>query len=150
MLYITESIKLQITEEGILHYPQQGYGFLLGFEKREIRIIEKLFAWGQEQDLEVAHLHASLFAAENGLSVLGVFQTVANQAPFAQNIKQLIEHPHYSMLVLSVWAAEFINLQSWRLNKTFQLVQEKITVVNDKNYGHAALNEDRNYYINYN
>ncbi len=155
MLYITEQIKLLIIEEGILKFPETSFGFLLGFEKRDIRIIEKLFICKSnltlEQDRYQEELwQAALYAAENGLSILGIFQTLPNHPPMPQNVNSMIKHNHYSLLILSVWGGEFINLQSWRLNTQFQFVEEKIAVVNDQNYMPLEPLSNRTFNISYN
>lgn len=141
MLYITEQVKHQIIEAGILGFPQAGFGFLLGFEKRDIRIIEKIVLVDRAATTGLTatvtqekQLSAALQATEKGLSVLGIFFTLPNKP----STPDFIDYPdlpdHYSILLLSVWGGDFVNLQSWRRTRQYETVEEKIAIVNDPDY----------------
>lgn len=153
MLYITEQVKHQIIETGILGFPQASFGFLLGFEKRDVRIIEKIVladhqaATGLTQEEQ---LDATLQGAEKGLSVLGIFFTLPNKPA----IPDFIDYPglpdYYSLLLLSVWGGDFVNLQSWRRNRQYKAVEEKIAIVNDPDYEPLASSIDAPFSIHYN
>lgn len=153
MLYITEQVKHQIIEAGILGFPQASFGFLLGFEKRDIRIIEKIIlidaneATGLE---EADQLNAAFQAAENGLSVLGIFFTLPNKPATPDFIDYPALTDYYSLLLLSVWGGDFVNLQSWRKNRYNETVEEKIAIVNDPNYEPLGINTDNPFSLHYN
>lgn len=142
MLYITEQAKLQIIEAGIISFPKASVGFLLGFEKRDIRIIEKVVISDSPADTTINSAlspqqqeDAALLGAENGLSVLGIFCTLPNKPSSPDFINYPAELPdYYSILLLSVWGGDFISLQSWRQNQHYKIVEEKIAIVHDQYY----------------
>lgn len=153
MLYITEKVKHQIIEAGILGFPQAGFGFLLGFEKRDIRIIEKIVLIDSYEATglkEEDQLNAALQAAENGLSVLGIFFTLPNKPATPDFIDAPGLPDYYSILLLSVWGGDFVNLQSWRRNRQYKTVEEKIAIVNDPNYEPIIINTGNPFSLHYN
>lgn len=158
MLYITEQAKLEIIEAGIIGFPQASIGFLLGFEKRDIRIIEKIVISDYPTDAAInsavspqKQLDAALLAAENGLSVLGIFCTLPNKPSTPDFIDYPEEIPdHYSILLLSVWGGDFINLQSWRQNQQYKIVEEKIAIVHDQYYEPLNGKDSTPFAIHYN
>lgn len=157
MLYITELVKRQIIETGIINFPEAGIGFLLGFEKRDIRIIEKIvisdiyldadnFSPVTAQD----QLDAALMGEEEGLSVLGIFYTLPNKPSVPDYIDYAALPDHYSILLLSVWGGDFINLQSWRMNAQEERVQESIAIVSNQYYEPLVPKTSTPFSINYN
>lgn len=157
MLYITEQVKLQIIEAGILAFPKAGFGFLLGFEKRDIRIIEKIVLSDYPATTEPAIpitpqdlQEAALQGAENGLSVLGIFGTLPNKPSTPDFINCSGLPDYYSILLLSVWGGDFVNLQSWRMNRDYKMTEEKIAIVNDQHYEPLGRTNDAPFSIHYN
>ncbi|GEM_PF-1510684 len=157
MLYITEQVKHQVIEAGVLGFPQASFGFLLGFEKREIRIIEKMVLVDHPATTGLTtpvtqkeQLDAALQGAEKGLSVLGMFFTLPNKP----STPDFIDYPdlpdYYSILLLSVWGGEFVNLQSWRKNRQYKTAEEKIAIVNARDYEPLTGNIDAPFTIHYN
>lgn len=158
MLYITEQAKLQIIEAGIISFPQASIGFLLGFEKRDIRIIEKIVLSDYPEGNTINNaispqkqLDAALLGAENGLSVLGICCTLPNKPSTPDFIDHPAEIPdHYSILILSVWGGDFISLQSWRKHLQYKIVEEKIAIVHDQHYEPVIRKDITPFAIHYN
>lgn len=158
MLYITEQAKLQIIEAGIIGFPQASTGFLLGLEKRDIRIIEKIVisdspgATAINSDVSAQkQAEAALQGAESGLSVLGIFCTLPNKPSTPDFIGYPPELPdHYSILLLSVWGGDFISLQSWRKNQQYKITEEKVAIVHDQYYEPVVRKDTTPFAIHYN
>lgn len=156
MLYLTQHAKLQIIEDGVRTFPDECCGFLLGYEKRDERIIDKIMAVNNAKEgdkrrrFEITakdYLKAERYAEEYGLTLLGVYHSHPNHPSVPSKHDLAVAQPYFSYIIISVWGGEFVNLQSWRLNDAFQFEEEKIQVVHPTAYANTL---SKRPYFNYN
>lgn len=157
MLYLNQNIKQDIIEFALSSNENNVYGFLLGIEKRDIRIIEEIvpiknFAENKQQKITPKDYHnVELYAEEKGLILLGTLVITRNHQAYPLQDKTIISREYFSSLIVSVLAGTFLKLRSWRFDIFNKYVEERIVILKNQDYNIAnSDNLKQLYSINYN
>lgn len=157
MLYLTHQIQQQITNLSFNADSENIYGYLLGFEKRDIRIIEELILVNdhnknmQQKSPSKSYLDAELLAEEKGLVLLGILIITRRDTGYPLQDKTMISLDYFSSLIVSVSAAAFLRMSSWRFDVFNQYIEERIIVLNNQDCRISnSGNLKQLYSINYN
>lgn len=135
MLYLTEQVKQQIIDDAVRTFPNECCGFLLGWEKREERVIDKILVVNNAKEgdkrrrfkiMPFDYLKAEQYAEEHGLTLLGVYHSHPNHPSIPSEHDRAAAQPYFSYVIVSIWEREFVSLQSWRLNDDFQFEPERV------------------------
>lgn len=135
MLHISESIKQQIINEGIRTFPDECCGFLLGNDKNEDRVIEKILVVNNAKEgdkrrrFEITpkdYLIAENYAEKENLTLIGIYHSHPNHPSIPSEHDRIVAQPFFSYIIVSIFESEFKSIQSWKLNDNFQFEEEQI------------------------
>lgn len=146
MLYLTQQIKQKIINLSFNADSENIYGYLLGFEKREIRIIEEIVLINtanknkSQKNFPNDFHNVEQYAEENGLILLGTLVITQNYTVYPIQDKNMINRDYFSSLIVSVSAGAFIKLSSWRFDVFNKYIEERIVVVNNQDYNITNIN----------
>ena len=134
-LKIAEEAIKTMQQDAEAAYPNECCGFILGREVDE-RFVEEAFsaqnskAGDRPRQFEISpadYMKAERYAAEKGLSLLGVYHSHPDHPayPSEHDLKQAV--PHFSYIIYSVQDGKINDVSCWRLNASGQeFEQERI------------------------
>lgn len=143
MLYIAQNAKEQIIADALKTFPDEGCGFLLGYEEKEERTVSKIIVVSnakkgdKRRRFEISvrdYLRAEQYATENNLILLGVYHSHPNHPSVPSEYDRVVAQPYFSYIIVSVIDGEFATLQSWRLNDDFQFEEEQVEETRPANF----------------
>jgi proteasome lid subunit RPN8/RPN11 len=135
MIYIPSSVEKQLINDALRTFPDECCGFLLGYEKRDERLVEEIIIVNNSKEgdkrrrFEITptdYLKAEAYADTNGLTLLGVYHSHPNHPPVPSEHDRVVAQPFFSYIIIAVKENEFVSIKSWRLNDAFQFEAEKI------------------------
>lgn len=125
MLQIGKDILGQIFAHGESSYPDEGAGFLLGYDDGEQRIVAQIFTTENAREDEARHnrylvtpqeyLQAEIAAELMGLSLIGVFHSHPDHPNEPSEFDREWAQPFFSYIITSVNGGKAIGSRSWRL-----------------------------------
>jgi len=125
MLHIREEILAQIYSYGEETYPDEGAGFLLGYDDGEQRHVAQIFITENAREEESRHnrylvtpkdyLQAEIAAELMGLSLVGVFHSHPDHPNRPSEFDREWAQPFFSYIITSVNDGKAIDSRSWRL-----------------------------------
>lgn len=125
MLHIDEEILAQIYAHGEEAYPEEGAGFLLGYDEEEQRHVAQIFITENAREDDARHnrylvspkeyLQAEIAAELMGLSLIGVFHSHPDHPNRPSEFDREWAQPFFSYIITSVNEGKAIESRSWRL-----------------------------------
>ena len=125
MLQIGKDILAQIFAHGESSYPDEGAGFLLGYDDGEQRTVAQIFTTENAREDEARHnrylvtpqeyLQAEIAAELLGLSLIGVFHSHPDHPNEPSEFDREWAQPFFSYIITSVNDGKAIGSRSWRL-----------------------------------
>lgn len=125
MLQIGKDILAQIFAHGESSYPDEGAGFLLGYDDGEQRTVAQIFTTENAREDEARHnrylvtpqeyLQAEIAAELMGLSLIGVFHSHPDHPNEPSEFDREWAQPFFSYIITSVNDGKAIGSRSWRL-----------------------------------
>lgn len=125
MLQIGKDILAQIFAHGESSYPDEGAGFLLGYDDGEQRTVAQIFTTENAREDEARHnrylvtpqeyLQAEIAAELMGLSLIGVFHSHPDHPNEPSEFDREWAQPFFSYIITSVNGGKAIGSRSWRL-----------------------------------
>lgn len=125
MLQIKEEVLEQIYAHGEYSYPDEGAGFLLGYDDADQRHVAQIFITENAREDEARHnrylvspdeyLQAEIAAEMLGLSLIGVFHSHPDHPNEPSEFDREWAQPFFSYVITSVNEGEAVGLRSWRL-----------------------------------
>ena len=125
MLKINKDILEQIYAHGEASYPDEGAGFLLGYDDGDQRHVAQIFITENAREDEARHnrylvtpkeyLQAEIAAEMLGLSLIGVFHSHPDHPNRPSEFDCEWAQPFFSYIITSVNAGKAIESRSWRL-----------------------------------
>jgi len=125
VLHINEEILAQIYAHGEEAYPEEGAGFLLGYDEGGQRYVEQIFVTENAREDEARHnrylvtpkeyLQAEIAAELMGLSLIGVFHSHPNHPNRPSEFDREWAQPFFSYVITSVDDGKASESRSWRL-----------------------------------
>jgi len=141
MIYLSQKIKIELINEVLVGYPYEVCGFLLGYEKREVRIIDEILVvknaniGDQRRRFEISpldYLHSEAEAERKGLQLLGIYHSHPDHPSIPSETDRLAAQPYFSYVIISTKSDVFNTIQSWRMNENAQFEEEKIITIHNK------------------
>ena len=124
-LTISKDILAQIFAHGESSYPDEGAGFLLGYDDGEQRTVAQIFTTENAREDEARHnrylvtaqeyLQAEIAAELLGLSLIGVFHSHPDHPNEPSEFDREWAQPFFSYAITSVNEGKAIGSRSWRL-----------------------------------
>jgi len=124
-LVISGEILAQIYAHGEEAYPDEGAGFLLGYDNGGQRHIAQIFVTENARENEARHnrylvtpkeyLQAEIAAEVMGLSLIGVFHSHPDSPNRPSEFDREWAQPFFSYVITSVNEGKAIESRSWRL-----------------------------------
>ncbi len=138
MLKLSKDVLDKIHVHGEQAYPEEGAGFLLGFDGEE-RAVQFIFPLSNSREDAARHnrylitpddyLKAELEADKRGLSLLGVFHSHPDHPDRPSDFDREWAQPYFSYIITSVQSGKAVESRSWRLvDDRSQFVEEKIQI----------------------
>lgn len=125
MLRIDKDILAQIHAHGEDAYPEEGAGFLLGYDDGEQRHVAQIFITENAREDEARHnrylvspneyLQAEIAAELMGLNLIGVFHSHPDHPNRPSEFDREWAQPFFSYVITSVNEGKAIESCSWRL-----------------------------------
>ena len=125
MLQIEKEILDQIFTHGEASYPDEGAGFLLGYDDDDQRHVAQIFITENAREDEARHnrylvtpkeyLQAEIAAEMLGLSLIGVFHSHPDHPNQPSEFDREWAQPFFSYIITSVNEGKAIESRSWRL-----------------------------------
>jgi len=125
VLQIGKDILGQIFAHGESSYPDEGAGFLLGYDDGEQRTVAQIFTTENAREDEARHnrylvtpqeyLQAEIAAELMGLSLIGVFHSHPDHPNEPSEFDREWAQPFFSYIITSVNGGKAIGSRSWRL-----------------------------------
>ena len=125
MLQINKDILAQIYAHGENSYPEEGAGFLLGYDDREQRHVAQIFVTENAREDDARHnrylvtpkeyLQAEIAAELLGLSLIGVFHSHPDHPNHPSEFDREWAQPFFSYVITSINEGKAIGSRSWRL-----------------------------------
>ena len=125
MLHIDKEVLTQIYAHGEESYPEEGAGFLLGFDDGEQRHVAQIFITENAREDAARHnrylvtpkeyLQAEIAAEVMGLSLIGVFHSHPDHPNQPSEFDREWAQPFFSYVITSVNAGKAVESRSWRL-----------------------------------
>ena len=125
MLLIEEDILAQIYAHGEAAYPEEGAGFLLGYDDGKQRHVAQIFVTENAREDEARHnrylvtpqeyLQAEVAAELLGLSLIGVFHSHPDHPNRPSEFDREWAQPFFSYIITSVNEGQAVEARSWRL-----------------------------------
>jgi len=135
MLIITPEARNTIIEDAVNAFPDEGCGFLLGYEDNHTRIITHAIVVNNAKEgdkrrrFEISpldYLKAEQQAAAQDLLLLGIYHSHPNHPSVPSEHDRVAAQPYFSYVIISVNNNEFFSLQSWRLNDNSRFEEEPV------------------------
>jgi proteasome lid subunit RPN8/RPN11 len=138
VLHIGKDILAQIFAHGESSYPDEGAGFLLGYDDGEKRHVAQVFTTENAREDEARHnrylvtpqeyLQAEIAAELLGLNLIGVFHSHPDHPNEPSEFDREWAQPFFSYVITSVNDGKAIGSRSWRLvEDRSKFEEEKIT-----------------------
>ena len=134
-LVISGEILAQIYAHGEASYPDEGAGFLLGYDDGEQRHIAQIFVTENAREDEARHnrylvtpkeyLQAEIAAEVMGLSLIGVFHSHPDSPNRPSEFDREWAQPFFSYIITSVIEGKAIESRSWRLAENRSKFEEE-------------------------
>ena len=134
-LVISGEILAQIYAHGEASYPDEGAGFLLGYDDGEQRHIAQIFVTENAREDEARHnrylvtpkeyLQAEIAAEVMGLSLIGVFHSHPDSPNRPSEFDREWAQPFFSYIITSVIEGKAIESRSWRLTEDRSKFEEE-------------------------
>lgn len=134
-LVISGEILAQIYAHGESSYPDEGAGFLLGYDDGEQRHIAQIFVTENAREDEARHnrylvtpkeyLQAEIAAEVMGLSLIGVFHSHPDSPNRPSEFDREWAQPFFSYIITSVIEGKAIESRSWRLAENRSKFEEE-------------------------
>jgi len=125
VLHIDEEILAQIYAHGEEAYPEEGAGFLFGYDEGEQRHVAQIFITENAREDEARHnrylvtpkeyLQAEIAAELMGLSLIGVFHSHPDHPNRPSEFDREWAQPFFSYIITRVNEGKAIESRSWRL-----------------------------------
>jgi len=125
VLQINKDILAQIYAHGENSYPEEGAGFLLGYDDREQRHVAQIFVTENAREDDARHnrylvtpkeyLQAEIAAELLGLSLIGVFHSHPDHPNHPSEFDREWAQPFFSYVITSINEGKAIGSRSWRL-----------------------------------
>jgi proteasome lid subunit RPN8/RPN11 len=125
VLLIEEDILAQIYAHGEAAYPEEGAGFLLGYDDGKQRHVAQIFVTENAREDEARHnrylvtpqeyLQAEVAAELLGLSLIGVFHSHPDHPNRPSEFDREWAQPFFSYIITSVNEGQAVESRSWRL-----------------------------------
>jgi proteasome lid subunit RPN8/RPN11 len=125
VLLIEEDILAQIYAHGEAAYPEEGAGFLLGYDDGKQRHVAQIFVTENAREDEARHnrylvtpqeyLQAEVAAELLGLSLIGVFHSHPDHPNRPSEFDREWAQPFFSYIITSVNEGQAVEARSWRL-----------------------------------
>ena len=136
-LVISGEILAQIYAHGEEAYPEEGAGFLLGFDDEKQRHVTQIFVTENVREDEARHnrylvtpqdyLQAEIAAEMLGLSLIGVFHSHPDHPNRPSEFDREWAQPFFSYIITSVNEGQAVESRSWRLAENrSEFKEEKI------------------------
>jgi len=135
MLIITPDARNSIIEDAVNAFPDEGCGFLLGYEDNNVRIVTSAIIVNNAKQgdkrrrFEISpldYLKTEQAATAQGLLLLGVYHSHPNHPSVPSEHDRIAAQPYFSYVITSINNHEFFSLQSWRLNDEAQFEEEPV------------------------
>jgi len=137
VLHINEEVLSQIYTHGEESYPEEGAGFLLGFDDGDQRHVAQIFIAENAREDEARHnrylvspkeyLQAEIAAELMGLSLIGVFHSHPDHPNRPSEFDREWAQPFFSYIITSVNEGKASESRSWRLAEDrSKFVEEEI------------------------
>lgn len=140
-----------IKNQGILHYPDECCGVLVGKKENEISIVIKVIStindWDNQRDLlrEImgkpdygktenfaiapkTMLQIQKEARGENLDIIGIYHSHPNHPAMPSEFDRAIAWEGYSYIIMSVVEKQIKELYCWQLQEDKQFQREKITI----------------------
>ena len=138
MLHINEDVLAQIYAHGEESYPDEGAGFLLGYDDGDQRHVAQIFITENAREDEARHnrylvspneyLQAEIAAELMGLNLIGVFHSHPDHPNRPSEFDREWAQPFFSYVITSVNEGQASESRSWRLAEDrSKFEEEKIT-----------------------
>jgi proteasome lid subunit RPN8/RPN11 len=124
-LTLSKEILDQIFAHGETSYPDEGAGFLLGYDDASQRHVAQIFVTENAREAEARHnrylvspeeyLQAEIAAEMLGLSLIGVFHSHPDHPNEPSEFDREWAQPFFSYIITSVNEGKAAGLRSWRL-----------------------------------
>ena len=124
-IVISKEILAQIHVHGEEAYPDEGAGFLLGYDEDGQRYVAQIFVAENVREDEARHnrylvspkeyLQAEIAADILGLSLIGVFHSHPDHPNRPSEFDREWAQPFFSYVITSVNTGEAVESKSWRL-----------------------------------
>jgi proteasome lid subunit RPN8/RPN11 len=139
VLKVSEEANKVMQQDAEATYPNECCGFFYGQEGDDRTVTEAIPVQNskegdQRRRFEISpldYMKAERYAAENGLSLLGVYHSHPDHPvrPSEHDLKQAV--PYFSYIIYSIRDGKMADVTSWRLNKAGkEFEEEKITMNN--------------------
>jgi proteasome lid subunit RPN8/RPN11 len=125
VLHINEDVLAQIYAHGEESYPDEGAGFLLGYDDGDQRHVAQIFITENAREDEARHnrylvspneyLQAEIAAELMGLNLIGVFHSHPDHPNRPSEFDREWAQPFFSYVITSVNEGKAIESRSWRL-----------------------------------
>jgi len=136
-LKVFEEANKVMQQDAEATYPNECCGFFYGQEGDDRSVTEAIPVQNskegdQRRRFEISpldYMKAERYAAENGLSLLGVYHSHPDHParPSEHDLKQAV--PYFSYIIYSIREGKMADVTSWRLNeKGAEFEEEKITM----------------------
>ena len=135
MLHISEEVLAQIYAHGEEAYPEEGAGFLLGFDDGGQRHVAQIFITENAREDEARHnrylvtpkeyLQAEIAADVLGLNLIGVFHSHPDHPNRPSEFDREWAQPFFSYVITSVNEGKAIESRSWRLAEDRSTFEEE-------------------------
>ena len=139
MLHINEDVLAQIYAHGEESYPDEGAGFLLGYDDGDQRHVAQIFITENAREDEARHnrylvspneyLQAEIAAELMGLNLIGVFHSHPDHPNRPSEFDREWAQPFFSYVITSVNEGKAVESRSWRLAEDrSKFEEEEITL----------------------
>jgi len=151
MIKIKSSHLETIKNQGIIHYPEECCGLLIGKsqgkENTVIKIVPTVNDWHNQKYLfrEIIHrpdfgtqenfaiapqslLQIQKKARQQNLDIIGVYHSHPDHPSIPSEFDRAIAWNGYSYIIVSITKNQVKSLSSWRLNNLNQFLEEKMVV----------------------
>ena len=127
MLKINKDILEQIYTHGEASYPDEGAGFLFGYDEGDQRHVAQIFVTENAREDDARHnrylvtakeyLQAEIAAEMLGLSLIGVFHSHPDHPNRPSEFDREWAQPFFSYIITSVNKGKATGSRSWRLTE---------------------------------
>ncbi|MEM9675225.1 MAG: M67 family metallopeptidase [Bacteroidota bacterium] len=132
-LKVSEEAQQVMQQDAEATYPNECCGFFYGQESNERTVTEAIPVQNskegdQRRRFEISpldYMKAERYAAENGLSLLGVYHSHPDHParPSEHDLKQAV--PYFSYIIYSIREGKMADVTSWRLDEQGKEFEEE-------------------------